>query len=115
MVFDLIAKELGLVRVERFVEQSHGEIADADQPCLAGSLRCGKGCERLAQRHILARPVDEQQIDIVEAEPVEDFVHPACNGFGLKIIKPDLAGDEKLLTSDTAFANRPSNLKLVAI
>jgi hypothetical protein len=59
--------------------------------------------------------MDQQQIDLVEAEPLQALLMRAADIRPAQIARRDLGGEEDLAARQAAVANRPADLGLVAI
>src|SRR6185437_7002646 len=115
VIFDLVAEQLGLVPLDRFAQQRDSEIADADEARLAGLAQLGEGAERLAEGHLRIRPMNEQQIDMVEAETLEALLMRALGRTGVKIAWRDFGHEKNLAARNTAVADGAADLGLIAI
>ena len=100
MVFDLIAQQVGAVRVDRLLQQRHVEIADADVARLVGLAQRGERAQRFAQWHLAGRPVDQQQVDIVGGEATQALLGAALDRGGGIVARRQLGGEENLVAGD---------------
>ncbi len=115
VVFHLIGHQFGAVHVDRFVELDGGEVAHADAAGLARVAHLSERAQRVAHRHFGARPVDQQQVDVVHLQPLEALTYPLVHGRGRERVEPDLGGDEQLVARHAGFPDRLPHLGLVAV
>src|SRR5208282_725831 len=69
MALDLIADQGFARRPHRFLDLRHGEVGYADMACEAVALDAREGAERFRQRQLRVGPMQQEQIDLAEAEP----------------------------------------------
>ena len=104
-----------LVRLgEELLEVRHEEIADADvarAPVGLDALERPPRVEALA-RH---RPVEQVEVDVVEAEPRETGVERAERLVEALVVVPELRRDEDLGARHAALANCGAHVRLVAV
>ncbi len=102
-------------RIQR-LEVRHEEVGDADG---AGEPLLARRGERLPRLDVEAArgggPVDEDQVDRGEAEPVEAPAHRLRRPLATVVVVPDLGGDEELVARDAGRADRPPDALLVAV
>src|SRR5439155_11272965 len=94
------------------------EVRDTDRPGATVPLEL---LERLPRRHEVAvverreRPVDEEQIDVVEAERGQRAVERGARVVGAVEAVVELARDEDLASVEAEGANRLADAALVAV
>src|SRR5580693_4954831 len=94
------------------------EVGDADGPGAALSVEL---LERLPGRDEVTavarrqRPVDEEQVDVVEAERLERGVERLAGGVGLVGVVAQLAGDEDVAPVEARLGDGLAHLGLVAV
>ena len=99
---------------QELVEMARHEVADADGPCApfaVDALERPPGIEPLA-RH---RPVDEVEVDIIEAEPGQAGVERAQRAVVALIVVPELGGDEYVRARHAALPQPLAHVVLVAV
>ena len=96
MAFDLVADQRLARDLVGLVEQRHGEIRHADRARVALALHLGHGAERFGQRHARVRPVDQQQVDHVEPQLRQTFLHRAFEIVRRQQRRLHLGGDHHL-------------------
>src|SRR5665811_1998072 len=77
MALDLVADQRFAGDLVGLVEQGHSEIRNADLTRVARAFHLGHGAERFGKRHARVRPVDQQEVDDVEPQPRQAFLHRA--------------------------------------
>ena len=104
MTFDLVDGRYNTGNFLKLFQMMDLEIADADGKYTAGfkklgHLHPGSG---VAARH---RPVNQIKIQIIQLQPLHASVKSTIYISKALRIVPDLAGDKKFLTGDTAFGD----------
>ena len=95
---------------EQLVDLGDAEVGDADRAgvaALPGLLHARPG-----PRRPTLRPVDDVQVDVVDAEPPEAVLGLARR---IGVAREELGRDEHLLPGDAALAQRPADALLVAV
>src|SRR3954468_9579860 len=92
------------------VELGHAEVRDADRARIAGLFRALHS--RPGPRRAALRPVDDVQVDLVEAEPLETALRL---GFRIVVARIELRGDEDLPARHAAVAKRTTDALLVPV
>ena len=116
MVFDLVAHQRLRTRRHRLLDQGHGEIGHADmarEPCL---LDPRQRAERLRQRHLRIGPVQQQQVDLGQAQPCTRLsLGRPLEIMGREMRGPDLGGDEHLDRASRRGAQALADLAFVLV
>ena len=115
MVFDLVAGDVGAAFLHGLPHQGRVEVADPDEARLAGGLDLAEGLQGLAQRDGLARPVDEQQVDIAGVQVSQAVFGAAFHVRVREVVGPDLRRDEHVLPVDGRVPDGAAHLGLVAV
>jgi hypothetical protein len=113
VIFDLVADDVGMAH--RLVEQCRREIADADEAGLAGLAQSGHRLERLGQGHGAARPMDQQQVEMIEAQLLEAVLGAARDVLRREMVARQFCRDPQLATGDSGLRDALADLGLVAI
>jgi len=94
---DLIGDEAGVPEVGLgLLHELCAEVADPDEPGVALLDALLHGGHRLFQRNFGVWPVYEVEVDLVDAEALEAGLHGVEEVFPVKVIVPNLRGDEEL-------------------
>ncbi len=76
------------------VEQARGEVGDADVVHDLLLHQRGHRAEGLLEVHVVVGPVEEQEVDVVEAEALDALVRGLLHLIGAGLLVPDLGGHE---------------------
>ena len=95
MVLDLVAEDLRVLR--RLFDQRRGEIAHPNVPYATVVLQLPHSTEGLAERHAIARPVHQQEVDVLRAELLQALPGLLYDAVVGEVARPDLGGQEDLL------------------
>ena len=71
--------------------------------------------QRLRQRHARIRPVQQQQVDLGDAQLVQALLGGAFEVMWRKVTGPDFCGDEHLVAGNAGGAQRSADLALVLV
>ena len=82
---------------DRLVEQRDVEIGDADMARQPLPLGLGQRRHGLAQRNVRIGPMDQQEIDVIDLERGEAFIHRFRKVAGAQVFVADLGGEEDVL------------------
>ena len=107
---DLVDGRRRVGHLEHGVDLGDAEVGDADRagvPRFAGALHPVPGPRRPA-----LRPVDDVEVDGVDAEPLEAALHL---GDGILAARVELRRDEDVLARDAAVADRPPDAAFVLV
>ena len=115
MDFDLQRGERLGRRACRFVEHGDVEIRHPDIFREPGLFDLAQRADRLRQRNLRVGPVDQQQIDPRQTEPLQAFIDRALEIARRQAVEPDFGGDEDLFALDAGGAQAVAHLALVAI
>jgi hypothetical protein len=74
MILDLVADQRFRTYRHRRLDQGDGEIGHADMPRQPLLFDPRQRAERFDQRHLRVRPVQQQQIDLGQAQPHQAFL-----------------------------------------
>jgi hypothetical protein len=100
VVLDLVGEDRR--DLQRLLDQPRREVADADvadQALLAQVVECA---ERLLERHLGVRPVQEVEVEVLEAELLDALLGRAAQAVALEGARPHLGRDPELLARDAA-------------
>jgi hypothetical protein len=112
VVLDLVGEDRPVL--ERLLDERAGEVADAevaDQPAV---LQLGHRADRLGDRHVGVRPVQEQQVDVVAAGGAAS-PRRRRRAVGREVAGPDLRGQEDLGAVDAGGLQPLPHLALVVV
>src|SRR3989441_10270845 len=114
MEFDLVHGGRNRRCREQFFEVANRVVADADR---AGEPVVVDLKQRLPRFVSQARyrPVDEIQIDVVEAEFAATLLERPQGGLVAMVVVPELRRDENLVPRDPALPDRDSKIAFVAV
>ena len=115
MHLDLIADQRLVRQPHRFVDQGDGKVRNPDMACKSHALDLAERAERLAQRDLRVRPVQQQQIDLREPQPRQALLGRALEFARRKVRRPYLRGDEHLVSCDAGSAHAFADLALVVV
>jgi hypothetical protein len=101
MDFDLIGHDRRAGKSDRFPHLGDILVADADEAGFAGGFDSAQHFDLLRDRHLVARPMQQQEIDAVGLELVETLVDRGGELLVAVIVDPDLRGQEQLVSSCT--------------
>ena len=96
MALDLQGRQWLRTKPDRLVKHGDVEIGDADVTREAVPLCLGERAHGFGKRGVLLRPMNEQQIDIVDAKRTEALFDRADEVGGMKILVRDLGADKDL-------------------
>ncbi len=96
MVFHLIAHQRLRTGRDRFLDQGHREVRDADVPAQAEFLDMRQRTQRLRQRHPRIWPMQQQQIDFGQMQPGQAFPGRAFEIVRREMRSPHLGGHKQL-------------------
>ena len=98
---------------EQLLEMRHEEVADADRARAPSAY----ALERAPRVEPLAGdgPVDEVEVDVIEAEPLQAGVERAQRAVVALVVVPQLRRDEDLLAREPLVAHRGADVGLVAV
>ena len=71
MIFALVGDDRLARDGERLFEQRDGKIRHADVACETACARLAQRLDRFFQRNVAVRPVDQQEIELVQPEPLQ--------------------------------------------
>jgi hypothetical protein len=115
MIFDLIAQQIDLQLLDRFAQQRHREVADPDIPCPTGRPHRFQRPQGLGQRNARIGPMDQQQIDIIRAQPAQAVGGRSRQIGAGKLVIPNLGGQKNVASVDARFGDRLPHPGLVVI
>jgi len=75
MILDLIAHQRLVGGLHRLVQQLDGEVGNAELFHVTGLFHFRHRAQGLGQRDAIVRPVDEQKIDLVDAQLAQALLH----------------------------------------
>src|SRR5499433_2904686 len=118
--------DLDLVRHQRFARELHrllqqrdGEIRDPDMLGAPVAFGLAQNAERLLQRHLRTRPMDEKKVDPGKLELLQALIERALEVGGGKLIVIDLGSDENMLALEAGGAQPATqsltDLALIAV
>ena len=114
MELDLVAQERHAGR-ERLRKERGVEVADADEADTPGPALGIHSVKRLGERHLRIGPVNEKEVDLLDAEPVEALVERRRDHLRPQPVRPDLGGDEDVPARNSGIAEAFPDRRLVAI
>ena len=79
------------------------------------ALDAGEGAEGFRQRNLRAGPMQQQQIDLAEAEPRQTPARGAFKLAGREVRRPDLRGHEDLVAPDAGCTQALAHRLLVVV
>jgi len=116
MQLDLVDRRRYTGLLDDSLQVRHLEVRDADRARPAVGPQLG---QRLPGLRVQIpggnRPVDQIQVDVVKAEPVETVLKCPQGGVAAVITVPQLGGDEQVLTVKSAAAGRFADTLLVVV
>ena len=115
MILDLIADQRRRALLDRLLHQRDREIRHADVPGHAELAHMGERIQRLRQRHARVRPVQQQKIDLGQAQPGQALLGRAFEVVRGEMIGPDFCGDEHLVARHAGGAQPLADLALVLV
>ena len=101
--------------LERLLQQAGGEVRHADLPHAPVVPEPVQRAERLLQRHLRVRPVQQQQVDVVDAEPLERLLGVALDQLRRGVRVRHLRGQEDLVPRHAAVGDPAPDLALVLV
>ena len=96
-------------------QEAGGEVRHADvarPPVLADLVQ---RVQRLLERHVRVRPVQEQQVELVDAEPLQRLLRVALDLVGRRLVVRHLRGQEDLVARHAALGDPAPDLALVLV
>ena len=115
VVLELVGHDGGSRQARRLSQELPVEVAHPNVPDLAGFNRCIESHDLLGQGHSVARPVEQQKIDVVGSQLPQALVDGRAKGaFGI-VGDPDLRGEESLSAFQAGCLDTLANLFFVAI
>src|SRR6476620_5264243 len=114
MHLDMIAYRL-LCQPRRFVDQGDGEIRNPDMARKPHSLDLAERAERLAQRDLRVRPVQQQEIDLRKLQPRQTLLDRTLEFARGEVRRPYLRGDERLIACQAGGTQALADLALVVV
>ena len=78
-------------------------------------LHPGERADRIGERNARVRPVDQQEVDVGEAQLRQAFLGGPLEFARRQVVLPDLGGDEDVVAPDPAGAQTLPDLALIAI
>src|SRR5262245_4213138 len=93
---------------------AHEVVADADRPRTAIVMEVLESSPRFGSL-ACDRPVNEIEVDVIEAEPLHALVERAEGAIVSVVVVPQLRRHEDLVARDAAGADRLSDVALVVI
>ncbi len=101
--------------LQRLLHEARGEVAHPDVTCSASLAQLVHRLQRRTQRHVLARPVDEQEVDRVGPELAQALLVGATHRVGRDVARRHLRREEDLVAVHVAVGDGPPDLLLVAV
>ena len=115
VTFKLIAYQRFAAGLHRLFDLRHAEIGDADVTRKPVALGLDEDADRLGKRKPGTRPVQQQQIDLAQAQPRQTLVHRAIEFARSEMRRPDLRCYEHFVALDARPAQPLAHLALVVI
>src|SRR5690606_24755135 len=100
---------------DRLIEHARGEVRHPDVPCEPASFGIIKGADRLRKRYGLVRPMNEQQIKLIDAELPEALLRRALKRAVGDVLPPDFGGDPYVISRNTTGPETFADLCLVLV
>src|ERR671913_1272101 len=113
MVLDLVAEDLRVLR--RLFDQRWGEVAHPYVRHATVFLQFPHGTEGLAEGYAIARPVHQQEVDVLRAELLQALPGLPYDTVVGEVARPDLGGQEDLLPDHPRVSDAAADLGLVAV
>src|SRR5215468_1920531 len=115
MHLDLVAHQRLLRELHGLLDQRDGEVRHADVARKSHTLDLAERAERVAQRNLRIRPVQQEQIDLRELQPLQARLRGTLEVAGGKVRRPHLRGDEHLLAFYAGGAQSLPHLAFVVV
>src|SRR5208282_820540 len=115
MALDLIADNWFGGSLQGFLDLRHGEVGYADMTRETLALDAGERAEGFRQRNLRARPMQQQEIDLAEAEPRQTSARGAFKLAGREVRRPDLRGHEDRVAPDVGCTQALAHRLLVVV
>ena len=115
MHLDLVAGDRLAGELHRLIEQRDGEIRHADVTRAALFLHLAQRADGVGERHLLARPMQQQKIDMIELHLGEALLERAREIRRRMIGRPDLGGDESFVARQAGGAQAFGDLGFVLV
>ena len=115
MHLDLVADQRLAREPDRFIDQRDREVGHADMAGQTVLLDPAQGAQRFGQGYQRVRPVQEQQIDLGQAQPGEAALGGMLELMGGEMRRPYLGGQENIVAPDPGRVQRLPDLALVVV
>jgi hypothetical protein len=115
VIFALVGDERLGGELHRLLDHGGREIGDADMARHAATLCERQALQAVAKRDLVVGPVDQQQVDLVEAKALEAGFGGTLQVALADIGEPDLGRHENLVTRHAAMADAFAHRRLVLI
>src|SRR5690606_20253456 len=113
---DLVDRRWGVGVLQQFVQLGGGEVGDSDGPDFAVGVELLQGPPGFGvQAELGLRPVDEVEVDGLQAEAFFAGVEGVQRGLVAVVVVPHLGGDEQFVAGDAAVGDRPADLAFVPV
>ncbi len=115
MALDLIGDERLRAGADRLLQKRHREVGDADVAGEALALCRGERRHAFGDRNLPVRPVDQQQVDVVDLQFAEARLDRAREVGRPQVLMRDLRGEENLLARHARGADAVADAALGAV
>ncbi len=115
VIIDLVGDQRLGAQMNGLVEQRQGEIGNADMARQTLALGLGQRAQRFSQWHARLRPMNQQQVNMVEAQSLEAGFDRAGKVSLTCIFFRHFGGDEQLIAIDAGCADALADPLLGAI
>jgi hypothetical protein len=113
VVLDLVGEQRS--DLERALEHPGGEVGDARVADPALLLELAQRLDRVLERGRVARPVQQEQVDVVGVQLAQRVLGGALQPPRLRVGRTDLRRDEDVAAVDAAGGDAGRHLGLVAV
>ena len=115
MHLDLIADQRLVCKLHRLFDEGNGKVGYSDVAGETRALDFAQRAERVAQRNVRIGPMQQEQVDFGEPQSRQALLRGTLEIVRSKMRRPDLGGDEDLVTSDIGGAQSFSHLAFVVV
>jgi hypothetical protein len=115
MHLDLVAHQRFRGEAHRLLDQRNREVGHPDVAGVPASLDVAQGPQRLGERNLRVRPVQEQQINLGQPQPRQAALSGTFQLERRKMRRPDLGGDENALAPDPRRPQTVAHLAFVVV
>jgi hypothetical protein len=115
MNLDLVADERLGCKLHGLFDEGNGKVRYPDVASKSCAFDLAQGAERIAQWNLRVGPMQQEQVDFGEPQSRQALLRGTLKIAWSKVRRPDLRGDESLVTADAGGVQPLSHLAFVVV